>query len=368
MILTLAAGVLGVCSCRGPQSASTNGESYRTIKVHLSDQTLQTGYSASIEGRQDIDIYPQVSGTLTKVCINEGETVRKGQLLFVIDQVPYEAELRTAQANVTAAEASVATAQLAYDSKQDLYDQKIVSEYELKTAYNSLSSAKASLAQMQAEEVNARNSLSYTEVRSPSNGVAGTLPYRQGTLVSSSLSQPLTTISDNSAMYVYFSMNEKQLLSLIRTYGSLGKSLEKMPDVGLKLSDGSFYSQTGRIESISGVVDKETGSASLRAVFPNGDRLLLSGTSGTVLIPSTYKDCIVIPQVATYEVQDQVYVYKVVDGVTKSTRIQVSESSNGTDYIVTDGLQEGDEIIADGAGLLRDGMHVKSMPAAGNGK
>ena len=193
---------------------------YATMTVFTSEKTLSNNYSASIRGKQDIDIYPQVSGFITKLCVTEGESVKKGQVLFIIDQVPYQAALNTAIANVEAAKASVATAQLTYDSKQELYKNKVVSEFDLKTTYNTLLSAKAQLAQAEAQEINARNNLSYTEVKSPSNGVIGTLPYRVGALVSASLPKPLTTVSDNSEMYVYFSMTENQLLALTRQYGS----------------------------------------------------------------------------------------------------------------------------------------------------
>ena len=202
----------------------------------------------------------------------EGESVKKGQVLFIIDQVPYQAALNTAIANVEAAKASVATAQLTYESKQELYKNKVVSEFDLKTAYNTLLSAKAQLAQAEAQEVNARNNLSYTEVKSPSNGVIGTLPYRVGALVSASLPKPLTTVSDNSEMYVYFSMTENQLLALTRQYGSKDKALENMPEIELQLNDKSLYPQTGKIETISGVIDQNTGTVSLRAAFPNEEQ------------------------------------------------------------------------------------------------
>ena len=241
---------------------------YATMTVSTSEKTLSNNYSASIRGKQDIDIYPQVSGFITKLCVAEGESVKKGQVLFIIDQVPYEAALNTAIANVEAAKASVATAQLTYESKQELYKNKVVSEFDLKTAYNTLLSAKAQLAQAEAQEVNARNNLSYTEVKSPSNGVIGTLPYRVGALVSASLPKPLTTVSDNSEMYVYFSMTENQLLALTRQYGSKDKALENMPEIELQLNDKSLYPQTGKIETISGIIDQNTGTVSLRAAFP----------------------------------------------------------------------------------------------------
>ena len=207
--------------------------------------------------------------------------------------------------------------------------------------------------------MNARNNLSYTVVKSPSNGVVGTLPYRVGALVSPSIPQPLTTVSDNSTMYVYFSMTENQLLSLVRQYGTPDSALVQMPDLQLRLNDQSVYEEKGRIESISGVIDRQTGTVSVRAVFPNPDHLLYSGASGSILMPSTYEDCIVIPQEATVKQQDKILVYKVVDGKAVSTLIQVADVNDGRTYIVTGGLNVNDEIVAKGAGLIREGMQVK---------
>ena len=248
---------------------------------------------------------------------------------------------------------------LTYHSNKELFAQKVVSDFTLKTAENNFLTAQAGLAQAEAQEVNARNNLSYTVVKSPSEGVVGTLPYRVGALVSANIPQPLTTVSDNSTMYVYFSMTENQLLSLVRQYRTLDSALVQMPDLQLQLNDQSLYEEKGRIESISGVIDRQTGTVSVRAVFPNGSRLLHSGASGSVLIPSTYEDCIAIPQEATVKQQDKVLVYKVVDGKAVSTLITVADVDDGRTYIVTGGLTVGDEIVAKGAGLVREGMQVK---------
>ena len=219
-----------------------------------------------------------------------------------------------------------------------MFREKVVSDYTLRTSENNYLTAQAALAQAEATEVNARNNLSYTVVKSPSDGVVGTLPYRVGTLVSSSMPQLLTTVSDNSTMYVYFSMTENQLLSLVRQYGSLDSALVQMPEIQLRLNDQSMYEEKGRIETISGVIDRQTGTVSVRAVFPNGSRLLHSGASGNILIPSTYEDCIVVPQEATVKQQDKVLVYKVVDGKAVSSLIQVSDIDDGREYIVLSGL------------------------------
>ena len=353
----LVACCMAVVSC-GQAPTQQRAAEYSVQTITTTDRTIPTNYSATIRGRQDIAIYPQVSGTISQVCITEGQRVTKGQTLFIIDQGPYKAALRTAEANVEAAKAAVATAQLTYDSKKELFSRNVVSQYDLSTAENSLLTAKAQLAQADAALVNAANNLSYTVVKAPSNGVVGTLPYRVGALVSASIPQPLTTVSDNSTMYVYFSMTAKQQLNLTRRYGSIAETLKNMPDVQLQLNDGTVYDQTGRVESISGVVDTSTGSVQLRAVFPNENGLLLSGSTGNIIMPNLYKDCIVVPQTATFEIQDKVYVYKLVDGKATSSMIEVEKISNGREYIVTAGLTPGEVIITEGVGLMREGTPV----------
>lgn len=345
--------------------ATESGEAveYPILSVSTSNETLDKSYSATIRGRQDIDIYPQISGKITSVRVKEGEVVRKGQTLFVIDRVPYEAALRVAEANLAAAKVGVESAELEYNSTKELFENDVVSSYELQQSLNSLHSAQATLAQMEAQQIDAANNLSYTEVTSPSNGVVGTIPYREGALVSASMATPLTTVSDNSEMYVYFSMDENSLLDMLQQYGSVEKALAQMPDVQLQLSNGSIYNHTGRVESISGVISQTTGTVSLRAIFANPDRLLHSGANGSILFPEHYDNVITIPQESTFELQDKVLVYKVVDGVTRSTQITVSPISDGRKYIVTGGLEVGDQIIAAGAGLLKDGMPVKAAAA-----
>ena len=345
--------------------ATESGEAveYPILSVSTSNETLDKSYSATIRGRQDIDIYPQISGKITSVRVKEGEVVRKGQTLFVIDRVPYEAALRVAEANLAAAKVGVESAELEYNSTKELFENDVVSSYELQQSLNSLHSAQATLAQMEAQQIDAANNLSYTEVTSPSNGVVGTIPYREGALVSASMATPLTTVSDNSEMYVYFSMDENSLLDMLQQYGSVEKALAQMPDVQLQLSNGSIYNHTGRVESISGVISQTTGTVSLRAIFANPDRLLHSGANGSILFPEHYDNVITIPQESTFELQDKVLVYKVVDGVTRSTQITVSPISDGRKYIVTGGLEVGDQIIAAGAGLLKEGMHVKAAAA-----
>lgn len=355
-------GMMPVGCKQGPQTAPKGETYYETLQVSLSDRTLSTGYSAAISGVQTVEIRPQVSGMITEIMIEEGESVRKGQVLFVIDQTPYKAAYEIAVANVKSAEAALSTAQLIYESNKDLFQQDVVSEFDLMTAQNDLTDAEARLALCKAEEVNASNNLSYTEVRSPVNGVASMIPYRVGALVSSSITQPLVTVSDDSRVYAYFSMAENQMLDMVQQYGSLNNAIKQMPEVELIMSNGQKYEYTGKINAISGTISENTGAVSLRAVFSNRNHLLRNGGSGTIIIPVTMNGCIVVPQAATYELQDRIFVYKVVDGKASATEIHVAPHNNGTEYIVTDGLAVGDIIVAEGAGLIKEGTPIKSRP------
>lgn len=350
-------------SCGGSKQEMP-GEKYKTLTVTTGSQTLQSVYPATLRGRQSVEVRPQVSGVITDIRINEGDAVRRGQVLFIIDQVPYRAALETALANVKSAEAKLQTARLTASSKEELYKEKVVSDFDRQTACNQLLEAEAALAQAKAEETNARNNLSYTEVKSPVDGVASMIPYRVGALVNSSIVEPLVTVSDDAEIYAYFSMAESQMLDLIQEYGSLEDACRKMPAVGLKLSNGKEYPKAGRIDAISGTVDEGTGGVTLRAVFPNEGHLLRNGGSGTVSIPTEYKDCIVIPQSATYELQNRVFTWKVVDGKTQSAPLTVYKYNDGQTYIVLSGLKTGDVIISEGAGLMREGTVVNVTPSA----
>ena len=360
-ILAFIIGAAALAACHQTQVKSTQKENYyETMEVTRSDRTLTTGYSAAISGVQTVEIRPQISGMITDILIEEGESVTKGQVLFVIDQTPYKAAYEIAVANVKSAEAALSTAKLILESNKDLYEQDVVSEFDLMTAQNDLVEAEAKLALCKAEEVNASNNLSYTEVRSPVNGVASMIPYRVGALVNSNIAQPLVTVSDDSRVYAYFSMAENQMLDMVQQYGSLNNAIRQMPEVELIMSNGDKYEHTGKINAISGTISESTGAVSIRAVFNNRNHLLRNGGSGTIIIPMTLKNCIVIPQAATYELQDRVFVYKVVDGKASATEIHISPQNNGVEYIVEDGLEVGDVIVAEGAGLIKEGTTIRS--------
>lgn len=351
-----------LASCKeAPKKQQTSRERiYKTMTVEAADRTLTTGYAATISGCQTVEIRPQVSGMITDILINEGDFVSKGQVLFVIDQTPYKAAYEIAQANVKSAEAGLSTAQLILDSNKELFEQGVVSEFDLMTSRNDLVDAEARLALARAEEINATNNLSYTEVRSPLDGVASMIPYRVGALVSSSITTPLVTVSDDSEVYAYFSMAENTMLDLIQAYGSLKEAIREMPEVELLMSNGKKYPKKGRIDAVSGTISATTGAVSLRATFPNKSRLLRDGGSGKVVIPTILNNSIVIPQSATYELQEKIFVYKVIDGKAVSAAITVLPQNNGVEYIVESGLSVGDVIIAEGAGLVREGATIKT--------
>lgn len=355
--------VVGLCivlmnGCKETPSVDAE-KRYATLTLTTATKSLHSRYTATLRGKQDVEIRPQVSGTITEVCAAEGAPVSKGQTLFIIDQVPYQAALQTAIAQSKVAETNLSTARLTAESKAELFSRNIISSLEKETAENSRLSCEASLALSQSQVVNARNNLSYTLVKSPVNGTAGMIPYRVGALVGPDITTPLTTVSDNSEMYAYFSMTESQVLSLSRRNGSLGRAMEQMPHVSLLLSDGTRYAYTGKIDAISGIIDATTGAVNLRATFPNAEGALMSGGSATLVFPYEREACLVIPQSATYEVQDKVYVYKVVDGTARATLIQIAPISDKQDYIVEEGLASGDVIVTEGVNTLHEGTVIR---------
>lgn len=361
-IILFAFGLSFVACGHKEQTGFGTVKEYAVVSLQPEKSELKSSYPAVIKGKQDIEIRPKVAGFITKLCVDEGSVVRKGQTLFVIDPVQYEAAVKVAEANVKVAKTSVATSELTYDNKRQLRQKNIISDFELQMAENDLDTRKAQLAQAEAQLVNARNDLSYTQVVSPSNGIVGTIPYRVGSLVSSSTQVPLTVVSNIDEMYVYFSMTEKQLLSLVREGGTVKDILEKMPEVELILADGSIYPEKGKIETLSGVIDQSTGSVSMRATFPNEQNILRSGGTGSVKLPYVEDNTLLVPQKATYEIQDKKFVYLLTDSSTvKSTEISVFNLDDGRNYMVTSGLKPGDKIVVEGVASLRDGVKIKPI-------
>lgn len=357
-----------LASCGGGQQASRQqAPQIAAITVEYSSTSLDKSYPATIKGRTDIAIRPQVTGFITKVHVDEGQRVRKGQTLFTLDQVQLEAAVESAKAAVNVAKAAVSTAQLTADNKKMLFDKNIISEYEWQMSENSLAQAKAQLAQAESGLINAQKNLAYTVVAAPCDGVVGTIPNREGSLASPSSTQALTTVSDNSEIYAYFSLNEKDILMLTDNGAvSLEKAIASMPEVKLQLADGSVYPVEGKIATISGVIDNATGAANVRALFNNTNGMLRSGSTGKVLIPSKSDSVIIIPQKATYELQDRRYVYVLNDSnQAQSTNVKVKEISDGKNFIVTEGLKAGDRIVVEGVGtVVKQGMTITPVEAS----
>ena len=357
--LILMMAFLLTVSCGSEKKKPHDAVQYKTLVVSQKDMTLTRQYSARLTGRQIVEVRPQVSGCITRILTAEGQAVRKGQTLFIIDQVPFRAALEVAVAARKSAEARLATAKMNYENEARLQQGNVVGDVSVQSMRNALSEAEAALAQAKAQETNARNNLSYTEVKSPVDGMASMIPWHVGSLVSSSISEPLVTVADDKEMYAYFSITENQTLDLISQYGSINDFIAKAPAVSLRLSNGKDYDQAGRISAVSGIVDGQTGAVTLRATFPNTGHLLHNGGSATIIVPTQRSQCIVIPQEATYELQNRSFVYRVIDGKTKGTAVTLFSQNNGKEYIVEEGLHVGDTIIAEGAGLLKDGIEVK---------
>lgn len=352
---------LALTGCRQQEQQEVNAAGFETMTVAKQDITLQQSYPAQIEGRQSVKIIPRVEGYLRQICVKEGQHVKKGQVLFVIDQATYQAEVKAAEANVAVAKAGVETAQLNYDSRQTLHGKNIVSDYDLRTASTNLQMAKAQAQQAKAQLQAARTNLSYTVLRSPADGVVGSLPFRTGDFVGPTIQTGLTTIADSQEMYVYFSLSEREVMKRLQQYGSLDKAVSAFPALDLLLASGDTCAVKGRVESISGVVDSSTGSVSARAVFPNAEGRLLSGSTGRLVIPQTMKQVIVIPQTATYEIQDKIYVWRVTThGKAESQIITIHPINDGQNYVVTSGLNVGDVIVAKGASYVKEGEIIKS--------
>lgn len=335
-------------------------EEYRTLTIKLQDYTVTRELTAKIETENPAVIRPQISGKITKICVKEGARVKKGQPLFIIDQAPYQAAVRNAEAKVVSAKAQLATARQNLEGKEELYRQHVVGEFDLNKARNAKAEAEGALAEAQADLETARSELSYTVITSPSDGVLSMIEYRLGELVDPSMETELTNVTDPRRLFAYFSMSEKTIHNLADIYNCrVSDLLSVLPEVSLVTYWGKELSQKGRITAISGNVDEATGSFVIRASFENSEDLFRNGSNGTIILPYELKNTIVIPQEATYDILNKQFVYKVVDGVTKACEIKVLRYDDGKDYVVTEGLKPGDVIIAEGAGMVKDGMRVK---------
>jgi membrane fusion protein (multidrug efflux system) len=357
-ILLMAAAALMLTSCGGGGGRPTFGDNeFPVLTVGTSSTTMQSSYPAVIKGVQDVEIHPKVQGFITQINVKEGQTVSAGQVLFVLDNATYQAQVRQAQAQVNTATASLNTAKLTYENSQKLHASGVIGDYELQSSKNSYESAVAGLAAAQASLASAKEMLSFCYVKSPAAGVVGSLPFKVGTLVSAA--NTLTTVSNISSMEVYFSMTEKDMLAMGKNAGGLTGAIDAMPAVKLKLADGTEYGQEGRVTKMSGVIDAATGSVQIIAVFPNPEKVLKSGGSGAIIIPKSNTDAIIIPQGCVSEVQDKKFVYILdKDNKVKYTEIKVDPQNDGNNYIVTEGLKTGDKYVTNGITKLSDGMEI----------
>lgn len=351
-MMMLAAVAATLVSCGGGGGRPTFGDNeYPVVTVGTSSADMQTVYPATIKGVQDVEIRPKTSGFLTQINVKEGQTVSAGQVLFVIDNETFQAQVRQAQATVNTAQQGVNTAKLTYENAQQLHANKVIGDYELQTSQNSYESAKAQLAQAQAGLANAREALSFCYVKSPASGVVGTLPFKKGALVSGS--NTLTTVANISSMDVYFSVTEKEAMVLSQ------QGLASLPSVKLQLADGTTYAHEGKVTRMSGVIDQATGSVQLVATFQNPEKLLKSGATGNIIIPRVASSAIIIPQSCVSEVQNKKFVYTLgKDNKVKYTEIKVDPQNDGMTYIVTDGLKAGDKFVSNGITKLSDGMEI----------
>ena len=367
MLLTVCVATV---SCNGkagrPGTSGMPVQEYLVLPILPKSTTLFFEFPATIQGQQNIEIRPKIDGYVDMIYVDEGATVKKGQALFRISAPQYEQDVRTAQADILIAEADVSAAEMQVNKVRPLVEKHIISKYELEGAQYTLQSRQAALAQAHARLANAQTNLGYAAIESPVNGVIGTIPYKIGSLVSPGTAQPLTTVSNIGNIYAYFSVNEKEVLQFTRdTAGaSLQDVLAALPPVSLLLANGSELSKQGKIDAAGGLINTETGSFNIRAVFPNPGKIIHSGSSGTVRLPQHVDSALLIPQKVTYEMQGKKFVF-VLDssGTVRSTEINVMTGDNGQYYVVNKGLRPGDRILLEGVSTLRDGTAIKPKMA-----
>jgi membrane fusion protein (multidrug efflux system) len=350
---------------KGPGGAGGPGgmvKEYSVMAVNEQSTTLFKDYPVVLQGQQTVEIRPKIAGYIEQILVDEGAHVRKGQLLFRLNDTDLQATVRSAEAQVKVAEADVATARVTLEKTQPLVDKNIISKFDLDSAESVLKAKEAQLAQARANLENAKVNLQYAHIASPTDGTIGIFPYRIGSLVNSGIVEPLTTVSNTARVYAYFSLNEKDFLGLMDGLegSSVQEKLKRMPEVELILADGSPYEHKGKIETASGLVDQKTGAVTLRATFQNVGSILRNGGSGLIRIPRTIDSAILIPQKATYELQGKHFVYTVTpDNKARNTEIEVVIGNLKDSFVVTRGLAVGDKIVMEGIITLRNDAEIK---------
>lgn len=336
-------------------------QEYAVTTVSPETVTIHQDFPATIEGQQVIEIRPMISGYIQQIFVDEGDHVKKGQLLFKIRNPMYEQQVNTARASINRAQAEVNTSSMEIEKVKPLVEKDIVSGYRLQSAELRLESSKAALEQAKAELANAENNLAYTNIISPENGIIGMIPFKTGALVSSNMQEPLTTLSDISNVYAYFSWNEKQLLDFLsHSPGqTLDEKIKNIPPATLILANSAEYPEKGRVEMASGLISTQTGAATFKAIFPNENGLIRSGSSATVRIPEVVDSVYVIPQSATYELQDKKFLYTVgEENKVTAKAFDAVPSDDGRHFLVTNGLAAGDKVVIEGINSLREGAEI----------
>ncbi len=333
--------------------------------VTLGNDTTYQEYPASIEGTVNVEIRPQVSGTLDKVFVDEGAYVTAGQPIFKINELPYRAAYNNALASQHAAEAAQANAQLEVDKLTPLVANKVVSDYQLKTAKSTYLAATANVEQAKANVSTASINLGYTIIKAPVNGYIGRLEKKQGSLVSPTDAAALTLLSDVHNVHVYFALGEKDFVNFKEQYPgeTLKDKLKALPPVTLLLADETQYPQEGSIDMIDGQFDKNTGAITVRASFPNAQGLLRSGNTGKIRLSLQHKDALIIPASATVDMQEKVFVFTVGDSSKVKKQAINIIGKTGDNYLVKDGVKVGDEIVLSGVDKLQEGMVIQPQKA-----
>ncbi|MDR2122278.1 MAG: efflux RND transporter periplasmic adaptor subunit [Flavobacteriaceae bacterium] len=352
-------------SCKDDNKSGTAGKAdqvspYPVKAISTQTAVLETDYPATIKGEEDIEIRPMVEGFIKTINVDEGSSVRKGQVLFTLDAPQYKQSVLNAEAAIKTATAEVNNAQMDVNKITPLIEKGIVSKYQLEAAQYALQAKKAALNQAQTALSIALTNSSYTTITSPVNGIVGSIPYRLGSLVSSNT--VLTTVANTANVYVYFSLNEKQLLNFLKdTPGATqAEKIKRSEPVRLILSDGSEYAEKGRIETINGIINTGTGAANFRASFVNPQGILRSGSTGSIRISTTIKNTIVIPQKATFELQGQTFAFVVQkDNKVKQVTLKVTPTPDGQSFVVNSGLNVNDKIVIDGIQNLKEGTEIK---------
>ncbi len=354
---------LFVISCNDKNTAppATAAPSLPVMNIKSQEATTENEYPASLQGAVDVEIRPQVSGNLERIYVDEGAYVTKGQTLFKINERPFREQLNNALANLHAAEAAYLNAQLEVDKLTPLVHNKVVSDYQLKTAKATQKIAAANIEQAKAMVGSARINLGYTNVTAPVSGYIGRLPKKQGSLVAATDIEPLTNLSDVHEVYAYFSLGETDFIKFKSAYSgnTLGDKIKKLPPVTLVLADNSAYPQSGKIDMVDGQFDKNTGAITVRATFPNKNGTLRSGNTGKIRLGVQHDDAILIPQSATIEMQDKVFVFTV-NKQNKVNKMPINISGkSGTNYLIKDGIKSGDQIVLSGIDKLQEGQLIQ---------